>query len=124
MLYPIIHGIASHEPGRVDLTQDRLLQLRVDVGQKNNAAFFVFFRKAGFKKLENIKLGLQRFGAVQIIIVKPAPPEGLALLELDAVGINAEALDQPEMLLRKIFTYNRDKRDRTKKPRAGAEKSG
>src|SRR3989344_6540981 len=99
MLYPIIHGVACHKLGRLDLAQDRLLQLRVDVGQENNAAFFVCFRKAGFEKLENVQLGLQRLGAVQIIIVKSAPSEGLTFLKLEAVGIDAEAWGQPEVVL-------------------------
>ena len=73
---PEVHGVGRHDPRRPHLVEHGELQLRVDVAEEDVARVAEGLGQLGAEVGEDVELGVEGVGLVQVELVAPRPAEG------------------------------------------------
>ncbi len=91
ILDPVIHGVAADHLHLRHFAADVGLEDGVDVGEKEVFAVLVGVGDLGREALEDVQLGVEGVGLVEVLHVGAAPEEAFAGNVLDALGIDVAA---------------------------------
>ena len=86
---PVVHGVAAYHADLRHLLANVALQHGIDIGEKQEFAIFVGRRHLGGKGLEDVQLGVEGLGLVEVLHVRPGPVEAFARGVLQALRIHS-----------------------------------
>jgi len=110
-LDPVVHRIEGDQGIPLHLVEDVVLQVGVDVAEKQVPDAPVVGMDLGFELGEDVQLGGQRVRLVQVAVVFARPEERLAAAALDLADIDPVVQEDSEMLIGEILADHRDDSD-------------
>ena len=108
---PVVHGVAGDELGVRHFGADVGLQDGIDVGEEEIVGVEIVGGDFGFEGGEDVEVGGEGFGRIEVVDVAAGPVEALAGYMLDACGVDVLGGEDGFVLWEEVVADDTDDTD-------------